>query len=384
MSLQIEVPMDATRRSFLRNIAGGASFAAALPAVADLAFSELVPGSRASENGGPITLSRNENAYGPSQKVLASMQDSLQFANRYPDRAVEDLHERLAKAHSVKRAQLVLGCGSGEILSTSAFAFLGPGKKLITALPTFEAIGRYARTLGAEVIEVPLAKDYSHDLGAMLERADASTGLVYICNPNNPTGSLTPRADLEHFINKLPPTTTVLIDEAYHHFVGATPDYVSFLDEPVHDDRIIVARTFSKVFGLAGMRIGYAVSISTDRIQALASRRLAEGLNAAGARAALVAFDETDHLQFSASRNAHDRQEFFRQAKARNVQVIPSYTNFAMLQTRVAGATVIDHFHRNNIAIARLFPSMSSFVRVSFGKPNEMKEFWRVWDLQPA
>src|SRR5579864_6784733 len=245
--------MPITRRSFFQNVAAGAAVTSGLPALAELAHSELVLSSRASELGEPIILSRNENAYGPSQKVIVSMQDSLQFANRYPDPAVSALQEKIAKSHSIKSEQLVLGCGSGEILSITACAFLPPGKKLITGLPTFEAIGRCAKALGAEVAEVPLAKNYSHDLAAILSQAGPSTGLVYICNPNNPTGSLTPRKDLEDFIRKLPPSVTVLIDEAYHHYVERTADYSSFIDNPMNDDRIIVARTFSKVFGLAGI-----------------------------------------------------------------------------------------------------------------------------------
>src|SRR4029077_9894828 len=375
--------MSITRRNFFRNAATVTSVAVGLPAIADLAFSELVPASRASEPGGPIILSRNENAYGPSQKVIASMQNSLQFANRYPDPAVSALHERIAKSHSIKPEQLVLGCGSGEILSIAASAFVGPGKHLMTGLPTFEAIGRCAKTLGAEVLEIPLAKDYSHDLEAMLAKAGATTGLVYICNPNNPTGSLTSRKDLETFIRKLPATATVLIDEAYHHFVGATPEYVSFIDNPINDGRVIVARTFSKVFGLAGIRVGYAVG-APEKIKALAARRLPEGLNAVGARSALVAYDDLDHVQMSEKRNAQDRQEFFDQAKARKIQGITSYTNFAMLQTGRPALDVLAPFKKNNVEIPRLFPSMNTFVRVSFGTPPQMKEFWRVWDLLPA
>jgi histidinol-phosphate aminotransferase len=374
--------MSITRRNFVRNIAAGAAVTAGLPAVADLAFSELVPGVRASEPGGPIILSRNENAYGPSQKVIASMQDSLQFANRYPDPAVNALRARIAQSHSIKPEQLVLGCGSGEILSVCASAFLPPGKKLITAVPTFEAIGRCAKTMGAEVAEVPLTKTFSHDLAAILAQADASAGLVYICNPNNPTGSLTPRKDLEAFIRKLPATTTVLIDEAYHHFAGPSEDYASFIDHPVDDDRVIVARTFSKVFGLAGIRVGYAVG-APEKIKALAARRLPEGLNAIGARAALVAYDDLDYVQLSIKRNAADRQEFFHQANARKVRGIDSHANFAMLESSRPAVDVIEHFRKNNIAIARLFPSMNTHVRVSFGTPDQMNEFWRVWDLMP-
>jgi len=365
--------MPITRRNFFRNLATGAAVTAGFPPLADLAFSEP---------RGPIILSRNENAYGPSQKVLASMQDSLTYANRYPDPAVNALAERIAKSHSIKPEQLVLGCGSGEILSITASTFLGPGKTLITAVPTFEAIGRCAKALGAEVVEIPLAKNYSHDLAATLKRADATTGLVYICNPNNPTGSLTPRLDLEAFLRKLPRTTTVLIDEAYHHYVERTADYSSFIDNPISDDRVIVARTFSKVFGLAGIRVGYAVG-AAERMQALAARRLPEGLNAVGARAALVAYDDLEYVRLSAKRNADDRQEFFNQANARMVRGIDSHTNFAMLKTGRMAVDVIEHFKKNDVLIARLFPSMNTYVRVSFGTPPEMKEFWRVWDLMP-
>jgi histidinol-phosphate aminotransferase len=375
--------MPITRRNFFRNAAAGAAVVATLPPLAELTFSELVPASRAGEPGGPIILSRNENAYGPSQKVIASMQDALHFANRYPDPAVNALHERIAQSHSIKPEQLVLGCGSGEILSITAASFLAPGKTLITAVPTFESIGRCAKALGAQVVEIPLDKNYSHDLPAMLARVDGATALVYICNPNNPTASLTPRKDLEEFVRKLPPTTTVLIDEAYHHFVGATPEYTSFIDKPMNDDRVIVCRTFSKVFGLAGIRVGYAVG-APEKIRALTARRLPEGLNAVGARAALVAYDDVEYVQMSEKRNANDREEFFSQAKARKVQGITSYANFAMLKVNRPAVEVIEHFKKNNIQIARLFPSMNNYVRVSFGTPPEMKEFWRVWDLVPA
>lgn len=374
--------MSITRRSFLRNVAAGSAVTAGLPSLPDLAFSERVQVSSASEAGGTIILSRNENAYGPSQKVIASMQDSLRYANRYPDPAVSALHERIAKSHFIKPEQLVLGCGSGEILSITAFAFLGPGKKLITVVPTFESIGRCAKSLGAELVEVPIARNYSHDLAAMLARADAATSLVYICNPNNPTGTLTPRIELESFIRKLPPTTTVLIDEAYHHYVERTADYSSFIDNPMNDDRVIVARTFSKIFGLAGIRVGYAVG-APQKIQALAARRLPEGLNAVGARSALVAYDDVDYVRLSAKRNADDRQEFFNQASARMVKGIDSHANFAMLKTGRMAVDVIEHFKKNDVLIARLFPSMNTYVRVSFGTPPEMKEFWRVWDLMP-
>src|SRR5439155_5882224 len=134
------------------------------------------------------------------------------------------------------------------------------GLQLIQAIPTFEAIQEYAKAARSKVVSVPLSRSSAHDLHAMFSHADASTGLVYICNPNNPTGSLTPRKDLEAFIEKLPANTRVVIDEAYHDFVIRTGMYSSFIDNPIDDERVIVTRTFSKAYGLAGLRLGYAVA----------------------------------------------------------------------------------------------------------------------------
>ena len=336
----------------------------------------------------PILLDHNENAYGPSERVRAVLASSSETkGNRYPRNQYEALRSQLATLHAVDEKQVLLGCGSSEILRMAATKLVADSpirKCLIQALPTYPSLGKFARSIGANVIDVPLEKNFEHDLDAMLKYAskEHASGLLYICNPNNPTGSLTPRLDLEAFLRKLPRTTTVLIDEAYHHYVERTADYTSFIDNPINDDRVIVARTFSKVFGLAGIRVGYAVG-APERMQALAARRLPEGLNAIGARAALVAYDDLEYVQLSAKRNADDRQEFFNQANARMVPGIDSHANFAMLKTGRMAADVIEHFKKNNVLIARLFPSMNTYVRVSFGTPGEMKEFWRVWDLMP-
>lgn len=368
----------------------GAAAAAAIPSLAELSFgkdfgcSAVVPldARPANASSAPIILSRNENSYGPSEKVIAAMRDALRVANRYPDDESDALLNKIAALHGIKREQVVLGCGSGEILRISAQAFLAPGKKLIVPHPTFEALGHHARAIGAEVVEVPLSKNWSHDLDAMLSRVDASTGLIYVCNPNNPTGSITPRRELEAFVRKLPPTTYVLIDEAYHHFVGATPDYVSFIDRPVDDSRVIVARTFSKIYGMAGMRVGYAVA-AQPTAKALAEYRLPENVNAIAARAAVIALNDVDHVKMSMKRNAGDRQEFFQQASTRKVPAIDSQANFVMLNAGRPTVDVIEHFKKNGVLVARRFPPLDTCVRVSLGTPPEMTEFWKVWDMMP-
>jgi histidinol-phosphate aminotransferase len=264
----------------------------------------------------------------------------------------------------------------------AAQAFLGPGSQLMQASPTFEAIEHYARAAGSEVASVPLTRGLSHDLDGMLARANASIKLAYICNPNNPTASLTPREDLENFISRLPASTFVLIDEAYHHYAGQSGMYASFIDRPLNDERVIVTRSFSIAHGLAGLRVGYAVA-SPKIIQRLRTFVTEDDINAIAVQAAGAALDDTDALRDFILRNADDRQEFFNQAMARAVKPIGSHANFAMLNTLHPAKEVIEHFHKNGIRIGRSFPALDTYIRISFGRPEEMLAFWRAWDMLP-
>src|SRR5215467_1906110 len=233
-----------SRRTFFKTAGLGAAVAASASFPTEL-LSWVEP-SRAPQPGGPILLNSNENAYGPFPSVRA-LENPFQGVNRYPDHHSDLISERLAALHKVELSRVLTGCGSTEILRMAASAFTGPGRKLVMPEPTFEAIGSYAEAVQAEVVKVPLAADFAHDLAGMAKAAGSDAGLIYICNP---TGNLTPRKDIEEFVRKLPGKTYVLIDEAYHDFVPAGSDYASFIsisiDRPVDDDRVIVARTFSK------------------------------------------------------------------------------------------------------------------------------------------
>lgn len=386
--------MAISRRNFFRNLGAGAIVGAAAPALRGLpiaAATELAlwgnsvsaelpaPGATVAE---PILLYRNENPYGPSEKVLAVLRDSASVANRYPRTEYDTLIDKLAALHHVKREQIVLGCGSGEILCMAAMAYLKPGKKLVEAAPTFPALGKLAQTTGIEVADVPLNKRYEHDLSAMLDHVGSSTGLVYIVNPNNPTGSLTPRKDIDAFISKLPATTTILVDEAYHHFATPGGTYESFLDRPIDDPRLIVARTFSKIYALAGMRIGYAVA-SPENIKRLATGFPGWSVSVVSARAASAALEDVEYVHLGVKRNADDRQEFMNQVNARMLRAIDSQTNFIMLNPMRPPEQVIDHLKKHNILIGPRYPVLDKYIRVSLGTPPEMQEFWRVWDLMP-
>jgi histidinol-phosphate aminotransferase len=365
-----------SRRSFFKTAGLGAAVAATASFPTEL-LSWAEP-QRAPQPGGPILLNSNENAYGPFPSVLA-LKNPFQDANRYPDRTFDALRERVAALHKVKTDQVLLGAGSTELLRVAACAFTGPGRRLVMASPTFEAIGSYGESVKAEVVKIPLASSYAHQLAQMAEAVGKDGGLIYICNPNNPTGSLTPRRSLENFIRDLPGNVYVLMDEAYHDFVPVSADYISFLQAPVNDERVIVARTFSKIYGMAGLRLGYGIA-AAKTIKLLAPHKLEDSTNILALRAGLTSLAQDDEHQMAVQRNGFDRDAFMLQARQRKLEIIPSWTNFVMIDTKRPVRTVIDHFRKNNILIGRPFPPMDTFARISLGKPDEMKAFWQVWD----
>lgn len=374
--------MPISRRSLLRRLGASAVAGVTARSLSGVSLAEGQPPRSASPLPHPILLYRNENAYGPSEKVIAVLRDVSSLSNRYPRTEYDSLLTKIAALHAVKPEQIALGCGTSEILRLAAAAFLAPGKKLVQASPTYPALGRMAQSAGAEVVDVRINKMYEHDLATMLARAGDSTGLVYLCNPNNPTGTLTPRKEMEAFIRQLPASATVLIDEAYHHFVSPNANYASFLDRPFDDPRVVVCRTFSKIYGLAGMRVGYAVA-APDLVRRLAAGRLPFGISVISARAADAALDDADYVRLAIRRNADDRQEFMNQVNARMLRALDSHTNFVMLDPLRPVDMVLDHLKKNNVLVAPAIPAMDKYIRVSLGTPAEMEEFWRIWNLLP-
>jgi len=370
-----------SRRGFLRLLGAGSTAGMAMrwPMVAASRATAFEP---CRQDHGFVRLNRNENAYGPSPTVEELIRSSGGSANRYPLRECRWLLERIAGVNHTNPEQVLLGCGSTEILRMAACAFLGGGKQLIQASPTFEAIEHYARSAGSEVISVRLTPAFAHDLDGMLVHAGASTTLVYICNPNNPTASLTPRKDIESFIANLPASTFVIIDEAYHHYANQSGTYASFIDRALDDERVIVTRTFSKVYGLAGLRLGYAVA-SPKVISQMQKFATEANINVMVTQAAAAALDDVDATDDFIQRNTNDRQEFFNQAMARAVKPIDSHANFVMMNTFHPAEEVIEHFRKNNILIGHRSPPLDTHIRVSLGRPEEMRAFWQAWDALP-
>jgi histidinol-phosphate aminotransferase len=256
---------------------------------------------------------------------------------------------------------------------------MGRVDELRMASPTFDSVAHAGRLAGAEVRNTPLTRDYGHNLSAMLARTDAATGLLYVCNPNNPTGTLTPKSDLEAFLPKVRSGVSLLIDEAYHDYVAPTATYASWAARATSDSRLIVTRTFSKIYGLAGLRVGYAVS-SAETAKRLATRRLSMGVSLVAARVALAALSDPAYVKKTSKLNEDDRQEFFNQANARMLRCLDSQTNFVLLRTATTGKEAMDTLRTRGVLVSAGYPSFEKHIRVSLGLPEDMQAFWRAWD----
>lgn len=332
----------------------------------------------------PVRLDRNENPYGPAKEAIAAISSNARLVSRYSASERQGLKRTIAKLHGVDAQQIILASGSSDIFRVAVRSVRGTQGKLIVASPTFDVVSREARRIGLPIETVSLTREYSHDLEKMLSLTHKSSGVVYICNPNNPTGSLTPRNRLEAFLSELPSTFMVLIDEAYHHYVPDTPAYLSFIDHPVNNKNVVVTRTFSKICGLAGERIGYAM-VSPQVASNFPGEDLESSVSASAIVAARAILDDGQFIRHCARLNGDDRQEFLNQINARHGHAVDPHANFVFIHAGRPGGEVVQYFEKNGVLIGPPFPEMNTHVRVSLGLPEEMRAFWRVWDsLIPA
>jgi histidinol-phosphate aminotransferase len=368
----------------LRSSLNRRQFASVLGAGLGAALVEGPFGARRAEGARPsnrgssaapdaVLLNSNENPYGPAASALDAMTKSESVAARYPDAAEESLTATIARLHGVTPERVVLGCGSGEVLQMADMAFLGPGKKVVVAEPTFEAVLGYAKVTKAEPVKVPLTADFRHDLPRMAAACDAGTGLVYVCNPNNPTGTIVTRDEFTLFLERVPRTVAILVDEAYHHFVD-DPRYASALDWIDKAPNVVVVRTFSKVYGMAGMRLGYAVA-SKENAEALRAHAAWSNANAAVLAAALASLAETDHVPRQRSINRETRDWLCRELEHDGRRYIPSHANFLMVDVGGDVTPLIESFRQRHIFVGRKFPSLPNWLRVSMGTKPEMQAF---------
>jgi histidinol-phosphate aminotransferase len=321
----------------------------------------------------PIRIGSNESPYGPSARALDAMRQALEEAARYPYPSMREVTGAVAGAHGVDAERVVLGCGSSEILRVAAAAFLGPGKTLVVAEPTFEAVLDFARVTSAETVKVPLTADFRHDLPRMAAACDARTGLAYVCNPNNPTGTIVTADELEAFVARVPPAVGVLVDEAYHDLVE-DPRHRTALGLLDRFPNVVVARTFSKVHGMAGMRLGYAVA-SPEKAKALRERSSWANVNVAVALAGIASLRDPGHAERTAARLNATRRRLCEELERDGRRFIPSHANFVMIHLGRDAGAVVDAFRERQIVVGRRFAAMPEWLRVSVGRPEEMDAF---------
>src|SRR5437660_4998363 len=356
-----------SRRDFARLLGAGAAAAFVRPAGS---FSKQPEHILAT--GQVVRLSANENPYGPSPKALKAMTDSFTVACRYPDEHNNVLIDKLAKLNGVDHNQILLGDGSSEILKLCAETFTGRDRgTLVAADPTFEAILQQASTNGAEVVKIPLTSTFAHDLPKMLSAAKA--GLIYVCNPNNPTASITPKDELRDFIAKAPPETVLLVDEAYFHFAD-NPDYDSVIPLVKDYPNLIVARTFSKIYGMAGLRCGYAVAQS-QAIAQLRSHQSWDSVNIMALAAATASLSDPDQVTNGRRLNQETRTFVTTQLDAMDYKYIPSQANFVMIDVKRPVLPLIKALKERNVEVGRLFPALPTHMRLTIGKKAEMEAF---------
>src|SRR5205085_6659329 len=315
-----------SRRKFAQLLSAGAACAVVKPALSLAKTTPEVKSQPASPLTRIVRLSSNENPYGPSPHALKAMTDSFNVACRYPDEAAALLSEKLATLNSVNANQILLGDGSGEILKLCADTFTGAQRKLVAGDPTFEAILQHATVNGAEVVKVPLTDKFAHDLSKM--GAVANAGLVYICNPNNPTASFTPKNELADFISTTSPQTIILVDEAYFHYADS-PDYESVIPLIKDHPNLIVARTFSKIYGMAGLRCGYAVA-QPDTIKKMHGFQMWDSVNIMALAAASASLDDDSQVTNGKKMNSEAKNFTTSEIDKMGYKLIPSQAKLIM------------------------------------------------------
>jgi histidinol-phosphate aminotransferase len=357
----MESRLTSSRRAFLGSLGSGAAAIVARPL-----FS-------VSTNDGYIHLNLNESPYGPSDKAVDAIRESLQATGRYPaDLSYEGLKTQLGKFHGLAADNILIGAGSTEILKVCDDAFLQSMPHLVVAETTYDAVYQYAVNSRADVSKVALTRDYRHDLQRMATAITPRTGLVFICNPNNPTGTIVSKDEMNRFMDRIPSSVTVLVDEAYSQFAG--PEYESAIRYVKEGRNVVVARTFSKAYGLAGMRIGYGVA-KTEIMDTMRVHGLDFNLTVPAVAAAEAALDDGAFLKKVVRSNELQRVAFYSELKSAGFDCIPSYANFVMVNLRRDVDLVISEFSRRKILVGRPFPPMTKFLRVTLGNEDEMKRF---------
>ncbi|MCA6073501.1 pyridoxal phosphate-dependent aminotransferase [Fulvivirga sedimenti] len=319
-------------------------------------------------------LNSNENKFGPSPNALKALSSQMEHGNLYGWQAIQSLKEELAAHEGVSSDHILIGPGSTDFLEKCGMAFFMNGGNLVSADPTFMTLIRVAEAVGAEWKNIPLRRDWSHDLSAMEKAVDANTKMVYVCNPNNPTGTLTDADDLLAFCERTSSKVPVFVDEAYMEFLepGTGKTTVSLVKK---GNNVIVARTFSKIHGMAGLRIGYIVG-QPETLEIIARLSFTGmGISNTSIAAARASLKDVEYVERCRSIHNEIRDFTFSGLKSLGYDPVRSYTSFMIFPIRSGGSAFLKNMENEGVQIRTLQIAGSPYCRVSLGTKDEMQIF---------
>lgn len=315
-----------------------------------------------------IKLASNENPFGPSPAALAAMEKALGQLNLYPDGNAFYLKQKLAAHHGVDPANLILGNGSNEIIEFVGHALLGPDTEVVVSQYCFAIYPIVTRLFGGKLITVP-ARQYGHDLPAMLRAVTPRTRIMFVANPNNPTGTQAQRPELVELINDIPPHVLLVMDEAYIEFLEDVVDFLPMIRQNLKPN-LILMRTFSKIYGLAGLRIGYGIG-APEFTAALEKVRQPFNINSIAQVAATAALDDDEHVQRTRANNFAGRSYLETAFRKLSLSFVPSTANFILVKVG-DGQKVFQQLQKLGIIVRPMGGyQLPEFIRISIGTPAE-------------
>jgi histidinol-phosphate aminotransferase len=320
-------------------------------------------------------IGSNENPYGPPPLARKAISESIEKGNRYARTELRDLVAKISVKEDVPPSHIMMGNGSGDLLEKTALAMFEKGGNIVSADPTYMSLIRVAESVGATWKSVPCKADWSHDLDAMEKAIDKDTKLVYLCNPNNPIGSVTSTKALTDFCNKVSETVPIFIDEAYIELVEGA-DNKSMVSLLKNKKNIIVARTFSKIMGMAGLRVGYiaAMPATLESIRKVAKGG-GGGIACTSVSAASAAMDDVEFQNSTRKLNTEAKTYLYENLTAMGYKYVPSYTNFVIFPINMPGKEFLTKMSDKGIIIKAMDIQNKPWCRVSIGTKDEMKLF---------
>lgn len=332
---------------------------------------------------GVVKLASNENPLGPSPKAVEAVRAAAAQMHLYPDASGYALKVAIAEKLGVEQNQIVIGNGSDELIHILGLIYLEPGDNVVIGAPSFVRYDAAAHLSDVELRAIPLDQSWKHDLSAMAEACDGRTKLIFLANPHNPTGTVLTHSEIESFLNKIPASAVLVLDEAYFEYSEGVADRLDSVSLMKSGRNVVVLRTFSKAFGLAGIRIGYAVA-SAEIVDAVNRAREPFNVNALAQAAAIAALSDSQHLtnSFQVNQSGLDRVTAF--MCERGYAVVPSRANFICVDVSPSGKSgqeVFDLLLREGLIIRSGGPlGMPAYIRVSIGTEAEMDEFFAAFD----